>query len=149
MTTTDDGIGVTEKFQGDDVINIAWAIPTNQHTQEIAEYEAGVATYYKGANGRDSTLPKTTWTVQQTKTKVFNVELNRTEPSMIIPTQSGSTTKKVELGETDKDAETFWYWPQQFVQSSPTQIAFQLQRRSFSPNMVIKPGAIVRGKVGF
>ena len=32
MTTTDDGIGVTEKFQGDDVINIAWAIPTNQHT---------------------------------------------------------------------------------------------------------------------
>ena len=56
-------------------------------------------------------MPKTQWTVQQTKTKVFNVELNRTEPSMIIPTQSGSKTKKVELGETDTDAETFWYWP--------------------------------------
>ncbi len=42
LTTTDDGIGITEKILGDDVINISWAIPTNLHTKEIAEYEAGV-----------------------------------------------------------------------------------------------------------
>ena len=51
MTTTDDGVSPTEKLQGDDIVNIGWAIPTNNHTREVPEYEAGVMTYYKGANG--------------------------------------------------------------------------------------------------
>ena len=57
VTTTDDGVDPTEKIVNDDIVNISWAIPTNQHTSELVEYEAGVATFFKGAPGLDATTP--------------------------------------------------------------------------------------------
>ena len=74
MTTTDDGVPPTEKIQGDDVINIGWAIPTNNHTREVPEYEAGVLTYYKGANGQTKGgVPQKKWSMRQTTTKSLNL----------------------------------------------------------------------------
>ena len=57
INTTDDGVDPTEKIVEDDIVNICWAIFTNQHTEEVAEYEAGVATYFKGAPGDDASTP--------------------------------------------------------------------------------------------
>ena len=73
VTTEDDGVGSTELFEDDDVINISWAIPTNLHTKDNVEYEAGVATYYRGASDERTDLPSMKWKVVQTLTKVLNV----------------------------------------------------------------------------
>ena len=54
VNTTDDGVDDTEKIVRDDIINICWAIPSNKHTSELVEYEAGCATIYKGAPGDDT-----------------------------------------------------------------------------------------------
>ena len=86
VNTTDDGVGSTEKIVNDDIVNISWAIPTNQHTSELVEYEAGVATFYKGAPGLDSTTPDAQWTVTQTLTKILSVTQTKTTPSAMIPT---------------------------------------------------------------
>ena len=86
MTTTDDGVPPTEKLQGDDIINIGWAIPTNQHTKEVPEYEAGVMTYYKGANGTgNSSVPKVKWNMRQTVTKTLNMYSQHTIPQLMVP----------------------------------------------------------------
>ena len=149
MTTTDDGVPPTEKLQGDDIINIGWAIPTNNHTREVPEYEAGVMTYYKGANGQDRNLPKVKWSMRQTVTKTLNLYSQHTYPRLIVREQKDATVKEIEWGQKDNDPNTFWFWPQDLVQESSTQIAFQLQREGYSENMVIKAGSVIQGKVGF
>ena len=49
VTTTDDGVDPTETIENDDIIIVSWVIPTNQHTEEVANYEGGVMQFYKGA----------------------------------------------------------------------------------------------------
>ena len=143
MTTRDDGVEPTEKLQGTDVVQIGWAIPTNQHTREVPEYEAGVMTYYKGANGLETGLPAKKWSMRQTVTKVLNMYSGYTLSKLIIPKQTGASLKEIELGQEDPAPEEFWYWPQELTQESPTQVVFQLQRASTTPNMVIKAGSII------
>ena len=149
LNTTDDGVDPTEKIEDDDIINIGWAIYTNQHTNDVVEYEAGVATYFKGAPGDDASSPDTQWTVYQTLTKALLVTSSRTYPSEIIPTQKGADTKVVKLGETDKEPALFWQWMQDDTQSDDTQIAIHLRRNSISATMTITPETTIRGRVGF
>ena len=85
VNTTDDGVDPTEKIVNDDIINISWAIPSNKHTSDLVEYEAGVATFFRGAPGLDSSTPDSKWTVTQTLTKVLSVTQTKTTASAIIP----------------------------------------------------------------
>ena len=97
MTTSDDGVGSTELIEDDDVINMVWAIPTNMHTEELAEYEAGVVTYYRDASIERTDLPPTKWSITQTLTKVMNVTARKIVAGAIIPTQAGAITKEQTL----------------------------------------------------
>ena len=54
VTTTDDGVDPTETIEDDDIIIVSWVIPTNQHTEEVANYEGGVMQFYKGAGSEIS-----------------------------------------------------------------------------------------------
>lgn len=63
VMTKDDGEGATEKFEDDDIVNIVWAMETDNHTDALAEYEAGFATYYKGAPGPSTQTPSKVWTI--------------------------------------------------------------------------------------
>ena len=86
INTTDNGVPPTEHIVDDDIVNICWAIYSNEHTAELAEYEAGCATFYRGAPGVDSTSPDAQWTVTQTLTKAFTFsEDNPAVDSIISP----------------------------------------------------------------
>ena len=63
LTTKDNGTGATEKFEDDDIVNIAWAMEANNHTDVLAEYEAGFVTYYKGAPGGTTSTPSKRWSI--------------------------------------------------------------------------------------
>jgi len=80
VSTEDDGLDESEDIQGDEVINISWAIPNNAHTDTTAEYEAGVMQYYGNATPDDPSLPIKQWTLTQTTTKVLNVNSARINP---------------------------------------------------------------------
>ena len=148
VNTTDDGVVPTEKIVNDDIVNISWAIPTNQHTAELVEYEAGVATFYRGAPGLDNTTPDAQWTVTQTLTKVLSVTQTKTIPNAIIPTQSNAVAKIVKLGEKDENPDLYWEWVQSSTQSEFLQLGIRLRRKSKSTTMTIEPGTYVQGKVG-
>ena len=96
----------------DDIINICWGMQTNNHSDTNVEYEAGVATFFRGAPGLNSTTPSTKWTITQTLTKVLDVTSSKYVPGAIIPAQIGAETKVIELGETDLKPELYWEWVQ-------------------------------------
>ena len=47
-----------------------------------------------------------------------------TIPQLMVPSQRGASIKEITWGQEDKDPNEFWYWPQDLVQESSTQIAF-------------------------
>ena len=50
VSTTDDGIDVSESIASDDVIIVSWALPNVNDTEDLAELEAGVMQYYADAS---------------------------------------------------------------------------------------------------
>ena len=56
-------VGDGNSIVTDDIINICWAMQTNNHSDTNVEYEAGVATFFRGAPGLNSSTPSTKWTV--------------------------------------------------------------------------------------
>ena len=110
VDTKDDGVDPTEKIVNSDIINICWAIPSNKHTSELVEYEAGCATFFQGAPGKDTSSPDVQWTVTQTLTKILAITQTKTTPNAIIPAQSGATTKVMKLGEKDEEPDLYWQW---------------------------------------
>ena len=83
-------VGDGNSIVTDDIINICWAMQTNNHSDTNVEYEAGVATFFRGAPGLNSSTPSTKWTVTQTLTKVLDVTSSKYVPGAIIPTQIGA-----------------------------------------------------------
>ena len=148
VATEDDGLGPTEFFEDDDVINISWAIPTNLHTDDNVEFEAGVATFFKGASVERTDLPSKKWKVVQTLTKVLNVTQRKIEAMEIIPAQADAIVKDLELGDTDKEKDVYWNWVQNSSRDLDSEIGFKLQRDWRSPTMTIEPGTVIRGRAG-
>ena len=105
-------VGDGNSIVTDDIINICWAMQTNNHSDTNVEYEAGVATFFRGAPGLNSSTPSTKWTVTQTLTKVLDVTSSKYVPGAIIPTQIGAEAKVVDLGETDPTPDLYWEWDQ-------------------------------------
>ena len=149
VDTKDDGVDPTEKIENDDIINICWAIPTDKHTSELVEYEAGCATVFMGAPGQDLSTPDVQWTVTQTLTKILAITQTKIIPNTIIPAQSGAITKVIKLGEKDEEKDLYWQWVQEDNISEDTQLGFHLRRRFVTSTMTIKPGNVFQGKVGF
>lgn len=121
VNTAKDGQAADQalRIEDTDIISFAWAIKSNQYTEEVHEYEAGMATYYRGANmtanmtatagdSEDSGLPSRPWTVTQTLTKEMLVNSTNIRPEQVFPPQKDAVVKRMQLGDSDRSPDLYW-----------------------------------------